>query len=530
VERDPESRGELRALLEQVGARVLEAADGAAARALLGSGPDLVLLDADSAGAPGRRLCEGLRDRTATWVVALAGEPGGEPADALLRAGARDLWARPLDPPLLRQRLRCLLRQQREASELAAARDRLAEAVRLAGVGSFELDLGSGQLECSQELLAILGESGAGALDREAVLARVSLAERARILEAWREALAQGTPLRVRHRVRWPDGSSREVESRARLALDEEGEPRFLRGTCIELTASGAAPEEPAARTREPVGRPVPREPAGLAPPPRSRKLLESRLRGALERGELRLHYQPRVDADSREIVGLEALVRWTDLELGPVSPVEFIPLAEEGDLIAPLGLWSIRAACQQMVAWRDAEIAPERVSVNVSPRQFQGAGFAEAILREIEATGLGPERIELEITEGCLLDHESAVATLAALRAHGVKIAVDDFGTGYSSLQYLRRLPIDALKIDRSFIRDLEGDEAARSLAVSIISLAWSLGLRVVAEGVENEAQWAFLRDHGCDEIQGFLFSRPLAPPECGVLLRREARRGPPV
>lgn len=233
--------------------------------------------------------------------------------------------------------------------------------------------------------------------------------------------------------------------------------------------------------------------------------LLESRLRRALAEESLAVHYQPRIDAGSRAITGLEALLRWRDPELGPIPPAEFIPLAESCDLIGPVGEFVLRQAFGQAAAWRARGLDPGRVSVNVSPRQFGRGDLAAVLLGAAERAGFPPEAVEVEITESCLLHPAPVVPALAVLRRAGVRVAIDDFGTGYSSLHCLRELPVDVLKIDRAFIRGIEEEERARALAGAIISLAWSLGLRVVAEGVETEGQWSFLRDHGCDEIQGF-------------------------
>lgn len=249
--------------------------------------------------------------------------------------------------------------------------------------------------------------------------------------------------------------------------------------------------------------------------------LLESRLRRALDEESLALHYQPRVDAGSRAIRGLEALLRWRDPELGAISPAEFIPLAESSDLIKPLGEFVLRQAFSQAAAWREGGLDPGRVSVNVSPRQFRSGDLAAAVLGAAECAGLSPSAAEIEITESCLLHPAPVVPALAELRRAGARVAIDDFGTGFSSLHCLRELPVDVLKIDRAFIRGIEEEERARTLAAAIISLAWSLGLGVVAEGVETEGQWAFLRDHGCDEIQGFAAAPALPPAAVEPLLR---------
>lgn len=240
------------------------------------------------------------------------------------------------------------------------------------------------------------------------------------------------------------------------------------------------------------------------------RLVLENDLRRALERQEFEVLYQPKVDIDSGTIAGCEALVRWRrDGEL--VSPVEFIPLAEETGLIVPIGEWVLQTACKEAGIWRERGY-PVSVAVNLSPRQFHEKDLVEKVVAMLEETGLTPAALELEITEGIVMDDVAeAIRTLRALREQGILFAIDDFGTGYSSLQYLKQLPLDSLKIDRAFIRDLPGDEEDAAIAAATISMAHSLGLKVVAEGVETEAQLYFLQQRGCELFQGYLFSKPV-------------------
>jgi diguanylate cyclase (GGDEF)-like protein len=254
---------------------------------------------------------------------------------------------------------------------------------------------------------------------------------------------------------------------------------------------------------------------------------LESRLRGALERSELELHFQPKLELASGRIVGLEALTRWRDADLGPVSPADFIPVAEQSGLIAPLGRFVLRSVCEQIVAFERALGRLElRVSYNVSAREFH-PGIAREILAAISAHGVSPLRVQVEITESVILrDEESVIAALAELRSQGVSIALDDFGTGYSSLSYLRRLPVDTLKIDRSFVTPITRSGDAAALTRSIVAMGKALGLRVVAEGVESEEQRALLADWRCDEIQGFVFAPPMPGPDVLARLRAEAPR----
>jgi len=240
---------------------------------------------------------------------------------------------------------------------------------------------------------------------------------------------------------------------------------------------------------------------------------LENALRVAAERGELSLHYQPQVEIASGRISGLEALMRWHHTERGSISPAQFIPIAEESDLIQSLGEWALSTACRQLSEW-DANGHPApRVAVNVSARQFRSPGFVDMVARSLRERRIDPSRLELELTESVLIDdREEAVAVLGQLKTLGVQIAVDDFGTGYSSLSYLSGLPIDCLKIDRSFVVQTTDGGRDAAIAQAIISLGHSLRLRVLAEGVETPEQLEFLRRHGCNEYQGYLFSRPCA------------------
>lgn len=242
------------------------------------------------------------------------------------------------------------------------------------------------------------------------------------------------------------------------------------------------------------------------------RLALETHLRRALERNEFLLHYQPQVDLGTGEIVGMEALIRWQNRELGLVSPADFIPLAEETGLIVPIGEWVLRTACTQNKAWQDAGLPALRISVNLSARQFRDKTLIETVTQALDRTGLAPEYLELELTESLLQNVDTAEVVLKELHGLGVHLSVDDFGTGYSSLNYLKRFPIDNLKIDRSFIRDVISNADDAAITDAIITMAHTLGIYVVAEGVETREQLAFLHQHRCDLIQGYYFSKPLA------------------
>jgi diguanylate cyclase (GGDEF)-like protein/PAS domain S-box-containing protein len=253
---------------------------------------------------------------------------------------------------------------------------------------------------------------------------------------------------------------------------------------------------------------------------------IESALRNALERDEFVLHYQPQVDLASGEIVGMEALIRWQHPEMGMVAPSRFIGVAEETGLIVQIGAWVMRAACQQNQAWQQAGLGKLCVAVNLSARQFGAANLIAEIRAVLAETGLPPGCLEIELTESLFMsDVTLAVELLHAMKALGINLSIDDFGTGYSSLSYLSRFPIDVLKIDRSFVAEITRDSNDAAIVASIIALAHNLKLAVIAEGVETEEQLDYLRRHGCDEMQGYYFSRPLPAAEFEALLRQQRR-----
>jgi EAL domain-containing protein (putative c-di-GMP-specific phosphodiesterase class I) len=252
------------------------------------------------------------------------------------------------------------------------------------------------------------------------------------------------------------------------------------------------------------------------------RLTLENFLRHALERDEFSLHYQPKVGLATGQITGVEALLRWTHSEYGMLPPGQFIPLAEETGLIVPIGRWVLTEACRQNMAWQHRGLRPVSMAVNLSPRQFIDENLLQTIDEALAASGMSPALLQIEVTESMMMRNvQRAIKVLDAIQSRGIRIAIDDFGTGYSSMSLMKQFPIDTIKIDRSFVRDLPDDTEDQAIAQAIISMGRALGMTIVAEGVETVEQETFLRAHGCDEMQGFLFSRPVAPDQLAELLQ---------
>jgi len=254
---------------------------------------------------------------------------------------------------------------------------------------------------------------------------------------------------------------------------------------------------------------------------------VENRLRNALQNGELYLNYQPQVALGSSDIVGVEALLRWHNTELGDMSPAEFIPIAEESGLILPIGEWVLREACKQAMEWSNKDLPKVRMAVNLSVRQFfdQEQELDTLVADILRETALPPGQLELEITESMLIDDvDQVISTLYKLKALGIKLAIDDFGTGYSSLSYLKRFPVDRLKIDRSFITHVTSNNNDSVLTLAMVAMAHSLKLKVVAEGVETGEQLEFLEERSCDEMQGYYFSCPVSDQKMEELLSSQS------
>jgi len=252
------------------------------------------------------------------------------------------------------------------------------------------------------------------------------------------------------------------------------------------------------------------------------RQSLESGLRRAIERDEFLLHYQPKINLVTGEITGVEALIRWQHPDRGPIPPSQFVPIAEDCGLILPIGRWVLREACQQAREWQAADLPFKRIAVNVSATEFRDKCFVERVATILAETGLDPHYLDLELTEGVLMaDAKSTGAKLHALKTIGVQLAVDDFGTGYSSLSYLRQFPIDVLKIDQSFVRQITAEPDDSTIVSAIIEMGKNLKQRVIAEGIETQEQLTFLQAHQCAEGQGYFFSKPLAAVQLAQLLQ---------
>jgi EAL domain-containing protein (putative c-di-GMP-specific phosphodiesterase class I) len=241
------------------------------------------------------------------------------------------------------------------------------------------------------------------------------------------------------------------------------------------------------------------------------------------------LQYQPKLDAVTGLYTGVEALLRWNHPSLGNIPPLKFIPLAEETGLIVPIGRWVLQTACEQNMAWQREDLPTVSMAVNLSPRQFQDDNLLRDIDEVLNVTSMPAALLQLEITESMVMQNvNQAIKTLAAIQDRGIRLAIDDFGTGYSSMSMMKKFPIDTIKIDKSFIRDIETNTEDRAIAKAIISMAKALGLTVVAEGVETSGQHRFLNEHACDELQGYLFSKPLSSDRIGDLLRSHVSSPP--
>ena len=394
----------------------------------------------------------------------------------------------------------------------------LAQTEALCRSGSIDIDLTNGRATLSVGMWELLGSvpPRTRPQSRKVVLQWLPADERQYVASTWRDAVP-GEPFEFQHHIVRADGDRRVVLHRGMVEAGADGRP--LRGAAIlqDITAQREAKQggERACFFKPPSNTSVAR-----------RLALESALRHAVERGELVLHYQPQIDLHSGTICGVEALLRWQHPSLGDVSPAEFIPLAEQSGLIVQIGEWVLRQACLQSVAWQRAGYVALRVTINLSARQLELPDLVQRIQAVLLQTGADPARLGVEVTESTLAaDVTHAARTLSALRALGVKIGLDDFGTGYSNLSYLRTLPIDVIKVDRSFVHDVTAAPADVSVTRAVITMAHSLQMKVLAEGVETEGQLALLVANGCDQMQGYYFSAGVCAAEVEAMLRENRR-----
>lgn len=538
VDDDPATRLMLRRALERDGYRVEEAADGAAALERFESmAPDLILMDAVMPGVDGFTACARLQSLPGgrlTPVLIITGLDDEESVNRAFESGASDYVHKPIRWAVLRRRVGRMLtesRAERHVNHLAyhdaltdlpnrrLFADQLeqrTESARRKGqpLALLFLDLDRFKLindslghDVGDQLIKSVAQRLMGAVRKSDIVGRLGGDEFTVVVESVT--------------------SAQDAALIAQKLIDTMSEPFTLDGREIFVTVSVGIALYPfdgdrhgallknadtaMYRAKEHGRNNYQFYTAEMSARAMERLALENNLRRALDRDEFLLHYQPQVRSDSGEVVGYEALVRWNHPELGLVSPGEFIPLAEETGLIVPIGEWVLRHACRQARAWRDAGRGGLRVAVNLSGRQLRQQNLVEVVRQVLDETGLSPDGLELELTESSIMHKDQLTrSTLWALHEMGIRLSIDDFGTGYSNLGYLKRFPIDTLKIDRTFVRDIPADPDDAAIAMAIIAMAHNLKIDVVAEGVETEEQRSFLRERGCDIIQGYLVGRP--------------------
>ncbi|MCP5155386.1 MAG: EAL domain-containing protein [Ectothiorhodospiraceae bacterium] len=528
----------LRGVLESDGYAVSEVGDGLAMlEACRQFRPDLVLLDAAMPGLDGFAACATLRQvpgAQATPVVMITALDDDASMERALRAGATDYITKPVNWSLLRQRVRRVIQERRadrraqylayhdaltglgnrahfmerlEAVLERARSQRQRAAVLYLDLDGFKLINDTLGHDTGDLLLKAVAGRLSGCLRDGDVVARLGGDEFSITLEGVEQrSQASAAANRVLDALAQPvsvNGRELFVGASIGIALfpdDGDDAVTLLKNADTAMYRAKDGGRNTAEFYTSAMGSQV-----------QARVSLESSIRRALESDEFRVFYQPVVDLPSGRLLGFEALVRWQHPELGLVSPGEFVPVAEESGLINPLGLLVLERACRDCRAWQARSQRPVRVAVNLSGRQFAERDLVEVVARTLSRTGLAPTLLELEITENVVMQNtDDSVAMLRELKALGIHLAVDDFGTGYSSLAYLKRLPIDSLKIDRSFVHQIPDDADDSAIVQAVVAMAHSLRLRVVAEGVETVEQAAFLRGIGCDVAQGFLFGRP--------------------
>ena len=559
VDDEPITMEVVQAFLEDAGYRHFVLVDDprAALKTIKEKQPDLLLLDLKMPEISGFDILQALRaDDRFRHLPVLILSSSSDNADKLraLDLGATDLLSKPVDPSELQLRVRntlaakayqdqlafydpltklpnrYLLLEQLEWALESARRNRDAMAVLSIELDQFDKISDTLGLYAGDELLRELGQRIAGMVCSTDLLGYCETDENTPTNLFHFDG---GVFALILHRL----GRERDAARAAQCLLETIRKPLKINATEIYVTASIGISTFPTERVNNiemlqlaSSARDYVKSKGGDAFKFSSRQIninyqqrisLEARLRRALERDELVLHYQPKLDVATNTITGVEALLRWQVPEQGLVSPNQFIHIAEEIGLIVPIGEWVLMHACRQLAEWRRTGRPPIDMAVNLSPAQFQSADMLDAFRRIIAESGIDPQRLTLEVTESMLLEEiDAKIDTMSHLREMGVRLAIDDFGTGYSSLRYLLRLPLDELKIDRSFFVNLFEDAKSRALVSSLIHLARKLNLRTVAEGVETEAQLRYLQKKGCDQYQGFLFSPALPSHELVKLL----------
>ncbi len=549
VDDDRAMRQMIHKVLASNGFRVEQAEDGAQSLDIcLRSVPDIVLMDALMPVMDGFEACSRLRQQPGTEaipVLMVTGLNDEQSVDRAMKAGASDFITKPIYWPLLLQRLRHILANQRAEKQIkhlayhdtltglpnrVLFHDRLQQALSHAvreehpmGVMFLDLDrfkiindtlghdVGDELLKAvSQRLINCIRQGDTvvrlGGDEFTIILPVITKAEDAAFV-AQKILVTLAEPFLLNHQELhitssigislYPnDGTNTQT-------LIKNADIAMYRAKDLGKNNYQFYTADMNSRALETIN-------------------LENALRHALERNELLLHYQPQIDIRTGRIVGVEALVRWQHPEFGLVSPVKFIPIAEETNLIIPIGEWVLRTACEQGVRWRELGLPVWRMAVNLSARQFRHQDLLQPIRRILQETGFDPHHLELEITESLIMQGAGkTIAILEALDEMGIRLSLDDFGTGYSSLSYLKRFPIDTVKIDRSFVRDIHTDPNDAAITSAIIAMAHSLRLSVIAEGVETEEQLAFLRERNCNEYQGYYFSKPLPAEQIERLVR---------
>lgn len=554
VVRDPALRQSIRDALAPAGWVVVDEPRGGEALAFCqADGPDLVLLECGVEGE--RALLEGLGLLDASARAAVVALGSSEACEEALRAGAADWMTTPIAGPLLVHRVGALLRAARAERALATTRtpDEDSDDATVSEPPPREHFLqradailrDPGQRRKHAAMLAISVEIADGPADEGALDACLPvLTRRLREVLRTRDGAGLGASgpvalladrgfavlLEREERAQEAYKVARRIQQQLEKPVDALGKKWNIRvnvGIAMHVHDGTSATEmHEAARKAMTLARQeqlhgIRFATAALNSSTFERLALESNLRYALERGELTLFYQPRVDLRTGDVRSFEALLRWKHPELGMVSPAQFVPIAEESGLIVPIGEWVLREACRQNQEWRAAGLPHVRMAVNLSSVQFRQPDLEVRIARVLEDTGLDPDGLELELTESMLLqDAEATIETLRTIREMGIHLAIDDFGTGYSSLSYIKRFPVHALKIDQSFVREVLTSPEDSAITTSIVLMGKSLDLTVVGEGVETRSQLEFLRVLECDEAQGYLFSRPVPAKEAGECL----------